>query len=111
MTHEEKLPQGMTEEQDAVLRRALELWGVDAQVRQTLEELTELQLAFLKWWRKPTDDRTHNVIEELADVKVMIRQMEMVFDEDSVQQVVAQKIERLETRYMKPKASSTGEVR
>jgi hypothetical protein len=95
----------MTRDQDKVLARALEMWGVDAQVRQTLEELTELQLALLKWWRNPTDENTHNIIEELADAKVMIRQMELVFGAPEVQQVVAKKIERLETKYMKPKAT------
>jgi len=97
--------QGMTREQDKVLAKALEMWGVDAQVRQTLEELSELQLAFLKWWRNPTDDNSHNIIEELADVKVMVRQMELVFGAPEVQQVVAQKIDRLETKYMKPEGS------
>ena len=61
-------------------------YGVDAQSRQAIEEMAELTQAITKFWRYKGDDaqilrglRGH-IAEEIADVKVMLEQLEILFD-------------------------------
>lgn len=81
---------------DAVYKKCLDVYGADPQIDTCLEEMSELAKALLKYRRKkaladrkdvnPVSDGVdlekarEDIIDELADVKVMVRQMEMLFD-------------------------------
>lgn len=54
--------------------------GVEAQVDQAIEECAELIKALVKWRRhKGSDSCFFDVIEEMADVELMLEQMERIF--------------------------------
>ena len=80
-----------------VYEKAKATWGIDAQVTKAIEELSELQKELCKFLN---DDGTmKNIIEEIADVKVMIEQLELIFEcKDKVKLIKKAKIQRLSNR-------------
>lgn len=83
-----------------ILRQAIEKWGKDAQVEMIEEECIELALAIQKLKRSGgnTQQKLDNVIDEIADVKIMITQAQMMFGYDSVQERIDFKMNRLNER-------------
>ncbi len=77
-------------------QRALDTYGEAAQTDMMIEEASELIVALqqLKRGRGLKDD----VVEELADVAVMLKQMSMVYGEGAVAARIEEKRERLERR-------------
>ena len=94
----------LNEEQRAVLSLAIDIYDVDNQIYQAIEEMSELIKALLKLRRVDPDDkkeivkRTWDIEEETADVAIMIAQLEMIFDAGHIQSVVNKKIKRLAHR-------------
>jgi NTP pyrophosphatase (non-canonical NTP hydrolase) len=62
---------------DDIYNRSLDQWGHDAQMDMVIEEMSELTKAILKYRRKPHRDTAIEVANELADVKIMLRQLEI----------------------------------
>ena len=87
-----------------IYNKAKATWGIDAQVTKAIEELSELQKELCKFL---LDDGTmKNIIEEIADVKVMIEQLELIFEcKDKVKLIKKAKIKRLMERLEKEKPS------
>lgn len=96
---------------DDVLKRCICEYGAPAQVDMCIEEMSELTKALLKYRRKSALAKGENVnstseiinlnkarediIDELADVKIMCRQIELVFQvEDVVERRMDFKINR-----------------
>jgi NTP pyrophosphatase (non-canonical NTP hydrolase) len=75
-------------------RKTLAKWGVDAQYDQAVEECAEL-IAVLKHFRRGKAD-AQRVIEELADVWLMVGQLAFMFGEDQVKSAVQEKLAKLE---------------
>lgn len=73
-------PNGML----ALAQDALEHFGDTPQICQTMEECAELIQALNKSLRHQSDPEKvrHNILEELADVTIMIEQMKLHFDEE-----------------------------
>lgn len=87
-----------------VLNRAIEIYGYDNQVRMLFEEIAELQNAVCKYLRGRCDKKTkNNVIEEIADVFIIIEQFKIMFDlaDDSIQEAINFKMNRLSERVEK----------
>ena len=61
-----------------VYRKALELWGTDAQLDMVIEECAELIDAIQKWRRHRVE--SIKVVEELVDVSLMIEQLKLMLD-------------------------------
>ena len=85
------------EDREAVYRESIEQYGVSAQVDMAIEEMAELTKALLKFRRFGWSE---NFYEEIADVKIMIRQLEMIYDCDFavgqwIDKKVLRQIERL----------------
>lgn len=80
----------------SVEERALQVWGVDAQLRQTQEELAELIAAISRFMRERTDSVP--VVEEIADVEIMLAQLKLIFGGVEVSAVRSKKFERLRRR-------------
>lgn len=57
---------------------ALKKWGVDAQMTQLIEEMSELTTAILHRRRKVGIEES--VIEELADVEIMVEQAKLIIN-------------------------------
>ena len=62
------------------LECALGTWGSDAQILMFIEESAEATEAILHHRRGKTD--VDHVIEELADLQIMLHQMRMLYDHD-----------------------------
>ena len=75
-----------------ICREAKRRWGVDAQLFQTAEEVGELLVALNKWRRSNNllqrpqatqgSFRNQEVLEEAADVLIMLCQVVEMFDAD-----------------------------
>lgn len=81
-----------------------EHYGYEAQSRQCIEEMAELTQAINKFWRacgngqktdKEKADCYDNLVEEIADVWIMLCQTEyLLAAECDVYQVITQKLDR-----------------
>ncbi|WIF95149.1 hypothetical protein [Caminicella sporogenes] len=74
-----------------IYSKAIKVFGKETQLIKAVEELSELQKEICKF----LISRTGNVEEEIADVKIMIRQLEKVFDKEIIQKWEEEKIKRL----------------
>lgn len=82
---------------EEIYRRALEVWGADLQTVVAIEEMAELQKELCKN-RRGKENRAA-IAEEIADVKIMLDQMAMLYDcANAVDEFCACKLERLEAR-------------
>ena len=60
-------------------KKALLKWGTDAQIQMTIEECAELIVVLAKANRNINGSTYEEITEELADVLIMIKQMELLF--------------------------------
>lgn len=79
--HDIPVPLEPVEKLDVLATKALEHFGNKPQIRQTMEECAELIVALNKAMRYP-EEMGWNVLEELADVTIMIEQMKQLYDVD-----------------------------
>ena len=63
-------------------QEALSLWGYENQINKALEELAELSLALHHY--KDGKVKEEAVVDEIADVKIMIEQLSIIFGVDTV---------------------------
>lgn len=83
--------------EENILLQAIVEYGQDAQTDMMIEEMSELAKALLKHRRYPDDEGTiDNIREEMADVQIMLDQMQIIYGDDS--QYRAQKLHRLAKR-------------
>lgn len=77
-------------------REAIETWGLPAQIDMAVEECAEVIVALQHLQRDRTD--REDVIEELADLRIMFEQLRWYFGRDFVDPVVIDKMGRLRER-------------
>ena len=78
-------------------RRAIDTYGPDAQTRMVMEEMAELQKELCKYSRGA--DNLASIAEEIADVEIMLEQMMVLHDcESLVAGYKRYKLDRLEER-------------
>lgn len=78
-------------------RRALDAYGAEAQTRMVFEEMAELQKELCKNSRG--QDNWRHIAEEIADVEIMLEQMMVLHDcESLVDRYKRYKLDRLEER-------------
>lgn len=87
---------------EEIYELATKTWGKEAQMNQAIEECLELGLAIRKQLRNNTEESYMNLIDELADVEIMIEQICFMYKSldlfDAVQNRKDYKIRRLESR-------------
>lgn len=116
----------MTEETKQKIQRIATEYGYDAQSRQCIEEMAELTQAINKFWRKQLKcglftveevrnygegissfselkdtDGYKNLVEKIADVQIMLWQMEYLLNSDTsiiIQQKLDRQIGRIESK-------------
>ncbi|MCK5825751.1 MAG: antitoxin [Desulfuromusa sp.] len=71
----------------------LNKWGEDAQYDQMVEECAELITALKHFRRGKVDQQT--VIDELADVTLMLGQLTWMFGTEAVEESVQKKLKKL----------------
>lgn len=91
-----------SEGRDVVFRRCICEYGTQPQIDMAIEEMSELTKALLKWRRAKGAELTaarDNIIDEIADVRAMCRQMEILFQaEDEVERRIDFKVDRQRKR-------------
>lgn len=91
----------MTKEQEAILKRALDHYGIDNQLTKTVEEMAELtkeicklKIAGQNFNGADLIRAKQNILEEKADVYITLRYLDMMFGDSN--EVIDEKIARLE---------------
>ncbi|MCL2873926.1 MAG: hypothetical protein FWE29_03230 [Defluviitaleaceae bacterium] len=87
-----------TESEIEIMQTALDQWGLNAQVGQTVEECAELIVALQKYInRTPQPGMIENILDEIADVEMMLAQMRLVLDigDDALRKRIEYKFQRL----------------
>lgn len=80
-----------------IYRAALDTFGAEAQTKMLFEEIGELMAAICQYSRGR--DKVAHVAEEIADVRIMLNQMAVLFGcEDEVERQRRYKLRRLEQR-------------
>ena len=79
-----------------ILSQAVATYGAPAQIDMAVEEAAELIHALCKFKRHASEDKIRDVLEEVADMRIMLDQMALVFG--SCSHIEEQKIERLKRR-------------
>ena len=88
-----------TDAQVAAMQVALDKWGISAQAGQTVEECAELIVALQKQFnRSPAPETTKGVLDEMADVEIMLAQMRLALGigDDAFRKRIDEKFEKLE---------------
>lgn len=103
----------MRTEQTEILQEAICKYGFEAQMDMCVEECAELIQAINKLkrskltiyggkipncWDAKNILMYHNLCSEVADVKIMIAQMEIMLNPEAIQITIDRKIERLSKR-------------
>lgn len=81
---------------EPVLKEALDLFGYDIQKDIAIEEMAELTKELIK--EKRHDNNFEKVIDEVADVYIMICQLIITYGEKQVENRVISKMNRLTGR-------------
>lgn len=78
-----------------IVEKAIETYGQEAQIDVAIEEMAELTQALLHNRR----GRESNIAEELADVEIMCKQLELIFGcESETKFFLNKKLNRLKER-------------
>lgn len=88
-------------------RRTLAVWGEQAQYDQCIEECAELSVALLHYRR--TKGSRQAVVDEIADVILMLGQLRWMFDPQEVDLAVERKRAKLERLLCKTASSGMRE--
>ena len=100
----------MTQEQLRKLDNIVTIYGDNNQVDMCIEECAELQKALLKYRREthkgfPDTEKVkeakESIIDELADVTVMVEQMKIIYGYEAVEERIGFKINRQMDRLRK----------
>lgn len=75
---------------------AVMLWGVDAQIDMAIEECGELIVALNHYRRGRVGYR--EVLQEVADVKILVEQMASLFGREPLKDIYSNKVTKLATR-------------
>ena len=88
---------------ERIMQQAIETYGVQAQCDVAIEEMAELTKAIVKIRRvaddyEKTQAALENLLEEIADVDIMIDQLKIMWGPKQVEEYRKKKLERLERR-------------
>lgn len=102
----------MHQENLRIIKRLIKIFGREAAVDKIQEECQELALALHQLKCPTKTDKKKlmaDVYGELADVKIMMRQAEMMFSKKKINKLVNQKLQKKKEKYiiekpLKPKS-------
>ncbi len=78
---------------EQLYQATIDKWGIDAQYEQMVEECAELITALKHFQRGKVDRQT--VMNELADVSLMVGQLTWMFGHEEVEQAIQDKLSKL----------------
>jgi len=81
---------------------AIDRWGTHAQLQMLVEEAGELIVALHHYFRKGTNKNLTKVLEEMADVEIMLEQAKHIFgNPEMLEEFKKHKLDRLRERLSK----------
>jgi NTP pyrophosphatase (non-canonical NTP hydrolase) len=84
---------------EELYRLAIAKWGKNLQKLMTIEECSELTKALTKEIRQEnTSYNNQQVCEEIADLKIMLEQLEIIYDKKTIEGFREEKLDRLKIR-------------
>jgi len=83
---------------DKDLRNIAEHYGLRVQMRQLIEEMAELTQVICKAERYDLDTVREHLVEEIADVEVVLEQVIYLLGDNRIEQIRAEKIARQKRR-------------
>ena len=83
-----------------IYEEIIKKFGEEKQIIVAIEELSELQKALCKYLRN--GELTYNLLEEMADVYIMLEQLKIIFNIDlpEIFDEMNRKLERTKERYL-----------
>lgn len=88
-------------ERNEIIKKAIDTYGIDAQCLMAIEEMSELTKAICKESRARGKDNylstLDNIAEEIADVRIMLDQLCIIFKIDT-EEIENKKLLRLKER-------------
>ena len=85
-----------------VWEQALTRWGRNPQINMVIEECSELIKAIMKYKREKTQETLESIIEEAADVQIMLFQLAYILGiEKEINAKFHEKVEKLKIRVKK----------
>lgn len=98
----------MHQENLRIIRRLIKVFGREAAVDKIQEESQELALSLHQFKCPTKTDKKkllNDIYGELADMKIMMRQAEMLFSKKKINKLVNQKLQKKKEKYLidKPK--------
>jgi len=85
-----------TSEDYSTFQAAIDKWGIDAQAEMAEEEAAEFIVASKHWARGKAEPE--EVIDELADIRIMAEQLSQFIGKDAVDERTQEKMDRLRER-------------
>jgi hypothetical protein len=91
----------VTRRNEQILQDAIKAYGSDVQTTITIEKMSELMNSLCKSKRKPGIVDKSDIAEGIADVYIMLRQLEMIYNNsEDVDSFIQQKLTRLQMRVL-----------
>lgn len=86
----------------AILKKIINLFGKETQINKLQEELLELALVLnqRKCPTKNKDVMEDKLYDELADVKIVMAQAELLFDSKRINDTVDKKLQQFVVKYL-----------
>ena len=84
---------------DNLARRAIELWGVDAQIDMAREETTEFLLELARIPRGRHSDE--NILEEAVDTYIMMTEIFLIYGPEKVNAMMEKKLSKFQSHLEK----------
>ena len=78
------------------LEKAIQHFGIHKQINKAIEEMAELTTELARYQNGVA--MNVNIIDEIADVSIVISQLRLIFGQDLVDNRVQEKLHRLESR-------------
>ena len=85
----------LREVDDVIFEQAIERWGEAAQMVKAIEEMAELTAIIARDMNEVTPPA--DIVDELADVTIMIRQLVLIHGQSQVRERIKYKMKRLRT--------------
>ncbi|MEG0839583.1 MAG: hypothetical protein RSF33_07255 [Hydrogenoanaerobacterium sp.] len=83
---------------EELLQKAISTYGINSQLDMAVEEMSELTKEICK--RKRGKENRAEILEEIADVKIVLEQLKIIFciSDDDIERMVTSKLDRLRIR-------------
>lgn len=95
------------DERQGILTAAIDWYGSTHQVNMVIEEMAELTQALCKVKRAWSEEAIANIIEEMADVQIMLDQLRLIYGQTA--DIETAKLARLQRRVIDAQASRSAD--